>query len=335
MSTGQDSNEFETRELRQDEYAAWNTLIERSPQGTIFHTTTWLSSFEGYQFKVITCIYRNNIVGGIPLPYLKRFGVKFAVNPPLTPYLGIAFEESDRKYTNRLAFQKRVSKAIISRLANFAPYFDYSFNYNFTDTQPFIWKGYFVTPRYTYILNLEETTDTLMENMEKDTRNRIVKALKYSLEFTDSSPAEMAKLIHLTYSRKNKEMPYSEETFEKFFKVFFGNKCMVAKVVKHGDELLAGGAFVYDSKRAYYLVGGVNTESVYSGMGPLAIWNLITSAKSKGLKEFDFEGSMGQEIERFFRGFGGNLTPYYSIYKNNITRKTFQYLLRIRSKVRS
>ena len=38
-------------------------------------------------------------------------------------------------------------------------------------------------------------------------------------------------------------------------------------------------------------------------------------AKGKGLKAFDFEGSMLPEVEKFFRGFGGDLIPYYTINK--------------------
>jgi hypothetical protein len=31
-----------------------------------------------------------------------------------------------------------------------------------------------------------------------------------------------------------------------------------------------------------------------------------------GIKYFDFEGSMLPQIEIFFRGFGGQLVPYYN-----------------------
>ena len=41
----------------------------------------------------------------------------------------------------------------------------------------------------------------------------------------------------------------------------------------------------------------------------------IQAAQERGLKTFDFEGSSIPPIERFFRGFGGQLTPYFSIHK--------------------
>ena len=32
-----------------------------------------------------------------------------------------------------------------------------------------------------------------------------------------------------------------------------------------------------------------------------------------GLNQYDFEGSMLEPVEQFFRKFGGTLTPYYSV----------------------
>ena len=35
--------------------------------------------------------------------------------------------------------------------------------------------------------------------------------------------------------------------------------------------------------------------------------------KELGLNQYDFEGSMVQSLEQFFRKFGGTLTPYYAV----------------------
>ena len=41
----------------------------------------------------------------------------------------------------------------------------------------------------------------------------------------------------------------------------------------------------------------------------------ILKAKEMGLQVFDFEGSIVPPIERYFRGFGGKLTPIFSVHK--------------------
>jgi len=45
------------------------------------------------------------------------------------------------------------------------------------------------------------------------------------------------------------------------------------------------------------------------------MWQSILLAREKGLKTFDFEGSMIPEVEKYFREFGGTLIPYYVAYK--------------------
>ena len=41
----------------------------------------------------------------------------------------------------------------------------------------------------------------------------------------------------------------------------------------------------------------------------------IEEAAATGCTVFDFEGSMLRGVEPFFRGFGGELTPYFRVYK--------------------
>jgi len=56
----------------------------------------------------------------------------------------------------------------------------------------------------------------------------------------------------------------------------------------------------------------------HSGAGSATLWECIKKAKSLGLEKFDFEGSMNPKIEHYFRGFGGNLVPYFTVNKANI-----------------
>jgi hypothetical protein len=46
------------------------------------------------------------------------------------------------------------------------------------------------------------------------------------------------------------------------------------------------------------------------------MWNAIKIA-SENTKRFDFEGSMIENVERFFRSFGAVPIPYYNIKKTN------------------
>jgi hypothetical protein len=77
---------------------------------------------------------------------------------------------------------------------------------------------------------------------------------------------------------------------------------------------VAGVYIVHDAHTAYYLMGGYS-KNAHHGAGALAMWHAILKAKEMGLEVFDFEGSIIPAIERYFRGFGGKLTPIFSIHK--------------------
>ena len=82
---------------------------------------------------------------------------------------------------------------------------------------------------------------------------------------------------------------------------------------KEGEPL--GGVWIaWDNKRAYYLVGGFDRSAQSNNAVALAMWRAIQfTALNLKLPEFDFEGSMIPAIERFFRKFGGKITPNYTI----------------------
>lgn len=61
-------------------------------------------------------------------------------------------------------------------------------------------------------------------------------------------------------------------------------------------------------------MGGGDPDLRNSGATSLCIWEAILFA-STIVKKFDFEGSMIESIEKFFRAFGASQTPYFEIYK--------------------
>ena len=63
------------------------------------------------------------------------------------------------------------------------------------------------------------------------------------------------------------------------------------------------------------MLGGYDNESKQHGAGALCIYNSILKSKQLNLSLFDFEGSMIKEVEKYFRSFGGELVPYYTVNK--------------------
>src|SRR5260370_7073664 len=69
---------------------------------------------------------------------------------------------------------------------------------------------------------------------------------------------------------------------------------------------------IWDDRSAYYLMGAADPELRNSGATSLLLWEAIQFAATV-TRSFDFEGSMIESIERFFRAFGAKQKPYFHI----------------------
>ncbi|MEJ5363543.1 MAG: hypothetical protein WHS86_00445 [Desulfosoma sp.] len=59
-------------------------------------------------------------------------------------------------------------------------------------------------------------------------------------------------------------------------------------------------------------MGGSDPELRNSGAGSLCLWHAIIN-EPKHIQVFDFEGSMLEPVERFFRAFGAEQVPYFQV----------------------
>ena len=90
-----------------------------------------------------------------------------------------------------------------------------------------------------------------------------------------------------------------------------GRVLLVAR--EHGIPV-AGVCIIHGHETAYYVLGGYR-EGAHHGAGALAVHCAIVEAHALGLEIFDFEGSSVPSVEKFFRGFGGVLSPSFSVHR--------------------
>jgi len=170
---------------------------------------------------------------------------------------------------------------------------------------------------YTYIVKLENDIEKIFEKMSKDRRNDINKAIKDGLIVKNVNNHTIIKnLINKTFLRQKKKI--NQIYLNKILFDFAKNNNSFGFTVIQNNRPIAASFCIYDKTSAYYLLGGYDEKNRHHGAGALCLWESIKYAKKMGLKHFDFEGSIVPQIEKYFRGFGGELTPYYRINKAKI-----------------
>ncbi|MDI6618683.1 MAG: GNAT family N-acetyltransferase [Clostridiales bacterium] len=303
------------RYIGEDEYDRWDKFVDSSPQGNIFNKSFFIKAVSD-ALRILVCEENGRIIGGIALPH--TYG-RFYRNPKLTPQLGILLPplNPEEKHSKRLSREIDIIKAIIHSLPDFLQ-LDYSFSYNFSNLLPFIWEGYNLNVYYTYVLENIKDLDIVYKNFDYDIKYEIKRAMKNGLIVkSDPDIKRFYEINKKSYARQDMEMPYTLDLLVNLDEAMqeSNSRKMLFAVNKDG-RAIAAVYLIYDARCTYYLMGGADPEYRNTGAQSLLLWEGIKFASNVSAM-FDFEGSVKESIESYFRKFGGNQKIIYNIYKSS------------------
>jgi lipid II:glycine glycyltransferase (peptidoglycan interpeptide bridge formation enzyme) len=302
------------RELTPEESKQFYSLAEL--HGHVFSSQDWCNIF-GSKLVVFGLFAKksNQLSGGFFLFKDLLYGVPYLRNPPFTPHVSLFYVNRSSNPANVNSFQKKISFAVAAHLLKYKLAFvNIALPYYEKDVQPYIWSHFKIKVRYTYHLDLALSEKELLGNMSPERRNDLSKALKDGIEVrVPENLAVIQDMVTKTYT-VNKLNAY-ENFLQKIFTEFATPSNSIGLVAYQSGVPLACTFCVYNDKAAYYILGGYNRDNRHHGAGAICIWETIKAAKQRNIRYFDFEGSMVPAIESFFRGFGGNITPFYQLRK--------------------
>ncbi len=283
----------------------------------LFLRYSWYQSLFGDNWDVVLIERKGNVLGFLPYILTKKKTFSLVRPPMLTPYQGVWLNyPEEQKYTNRLSFEKEVVAEIINQLPPLDA-FQQKFVPEFTNWLPFYWEGFNQTTRYTYILEDLSDKNRIFDEFRDNIRREIRKAEKVLTIEVISDIDLLYQLKQDVYQANNEEYPISKDLLNRVGNYCSENNCgelLAAKDTEGNIHSIL--LYVWDENSAYYLHGGTNVEFKTSGSMSLLLWEAIKRSASK-TKAFNFEGSMMESIERYFRAFGGKQVPYFEISKTN------------------
>ena len=284
---------------------------------SIFNSDWWLDATAGPgNWGVVVLKQGGSVVASMPWVLKQNsLGLKILSQPALTQSLGpwISSPPDKTKYHTKLSREKDLMECLIDQLPHYHV-FRQSFSPEITNWLPFYWRGYQQTTRYTYRLNLLAGADFIWKNFHENTRCEIRKAVKKGVYIEETDDVEaLLDLNEKTFIRQGMKASYSRAYVRTLYSACLANKAGKIFLAKDADQLVhAGNLIVWNQHCAYYLIGGGDPELRNSGGTSLALWHSIQFASTVS-NIFDFEGSMIEPVERFFRGFGAVQTPYFSL----------------------
>jgi hypothetical protein len=193
-------------------------------------------------------------------------------------------------------------------------YFEANFNHRINDWLPFYWRGFKQTTLYTYVLPDTSNIDRLWRGLRENVRRNIRNAEKRVSIRTDLTVDAFLDLAELTFVRQNLDLPFTRALFHRIDGACAARGARQVFFAEDAEGRLHAAIYlVIDEEYVYYLLGGADPTLRSSGAQSLLFWEAIKFASELG-RQFDFEGSMIEPIERVFRAFGAVQVPYLQVY---------------------
>ncbi|HET60333.1 MAG TPA: GNAT family N-acetyltransferase [Chloroflexi bacterium] len=293
--------------------------IKQIYPGPIFVQPWWLNAVAPERWHDIAIEKGGQLVARMPYVITEKKGFTSLSMPKLTQTLGPWLAPHKAKYAKKLSQEHQLLAELINNLPPF-DHFKQNFHHSITNWLPFYWQGFQQTTRYTYIIPDLSDPEALWSETRANIRTDIRKAQKQLAIRTDLDLEIFLDLNEMTFKRQGLELPYSRDLVRRIDRGCQTHNCRkIFFAEDHDGHLHASVYIVWDNQTAYYLMSGSDPERRNSGATSLLLWEAIKFAATK-VPSFDFEGSVIQPIERFFRAFGAQQVPYFQITKTNSLR---------------
>ena len=267
----------------------------------------------GKQWSVLLSEQANGFIDGA-LPFLigSKMGLHYVLQPELTQYNGPWFHHHPLT-GDPVEFEHRVAEDLLSQLEklHLSVYLQ-RFSPEVTDWLPFYWHGYKQTTRYTYRFDPLPDAATLATLADRG-RKRQLEAARKAYTVDRQVGVEEFVALHADYwERRSGRDNLSREFLRRVVTTAMTRGQALLYGLRDADNQLVAARFVvYDDRCAYALLSAMRPDTLRNSM-TLLVWTLLEDLHGR-TQAFDFEGSMDQGIEHFYRSFGARQVPYFEV----------------------
>lgn len=270
----------------------WNQCVVQSDSPLLYANALYLN----YCCDNWSGIVVNDYDAVMPVPWRKKFGIRYCYTVPFIQQLG---------YFTR---GKDLSGTLLATLKTFCRYGDYTFNYANQITG---------TAHCNYVLDLSVGHDAIIAGYKSDAKRSIRMAAHHSLLYIPGAADEAISFYKRLYSDR---IPHVQENeYRRFAKLCIEleklGSVIVRKAVKENGEVLSISLILNDGKRLYNITNST-TESGRTMFANYYLYDHIFAEFAGNDFLFDFEGSDLEGVALFYRKFGAILQSYTSIHIN-------------------
>ena len=311
--------------------AKWDEFIQKSPAGTIFSLSDYLTAV-GHPVRLFWCLRGAERRAAV---VINEDAQGRAVLDDFVIHNGLIYGPRAPKQNRSQMISERFELAtdVAAALSRLYPHLEMALAPQVDDVRPFLWHNYgrddaphyTVDVRYTAYLPLAGFAEAqtpedipLFNEISYARRQEVRKGIKAGIATAeDMDGAALADFYALTMRRQHIE-PESDklDDLRRFADHLLScnmARLFVSRTVEGEPAALA--LFGWDEKRAYYLFGAGDPAHRNTPCGTTVLWDAFTALAKAGHQEVDLEGVNSPRRGWFKLSFGAELLPYYQITK--------------------
>ena len=307
----------------------WNKFVQNSPQGSIYNYT-WFLDIVCINWCAIVVKNGEKWVAILPINYNRKFGLEYALQPMLTQFMGVILSNEVDNSGRMFESEKTIIKSLISKIPEKYKVFDFNFHPNSTYILPFHWAGYKLTSKYTYWLHVPESTESLKNRFSKSIKQDLKHAAKEGLQYSESENIdELSAFLVAKSLRSTSEVVVLKKLWNEIIKQKIG---FIAQVKDSQGNTICAAAILKDGDKLVYFLCCSSTKSKKGANSFLILSVVEKITQMEGVNYFDFEGSMIESIEHYFRGFSPEQKAYQNINRSTLSAGA-QFLYALKKQV--
>jgi len=283
----------------------WDAAIEASLNPYIYAYSYFLDIVTANQWDALI---KDDYDMVMPLPFSKKFGIKYIHQPPFNQQLGIFYKKNCSNF-DIFEFIRAVPKKY--RLV------EINFNKFLTGRIP---EKYVVATNNNFELQVMDDYSKTYAGYSTNLKRNLKKAEKHNLkEINFVKPEE---LVNLFLENKGKEIKtYKPKEYQKLIRLSYmlmhKGKAEIRGVINETNTVIAAALFVRSNGRIIFLFSGLSAEGKEKGAMPFLIdYQIKTRQDSHYI--LDFEGSNDKNLARFYAGFGASEFHYQRLEINRL-----------------